>query len=215
MDGAPKRGSRVWGPTAAILAGGQARRLGGRNKAGLRLGDLSLLDRQLAVLREVVDRTIIIANDPAPYRASGVPVIADLAPQGGALGAIYTAIQSAQTDRTLIVACDMPFLSVPLLDYLVAAGDTADLAIPRTARGYEPLCATYSRRCANGVLDLIAAGRLRLSGVAGIAGLTIRELGPDELARFGREDVLFFNINTPEDYARATDLMGEYCSPGG
>jgi molybdopterin-guanine dinucleotide biosynthesis protein A len=176
---------------------------------------MSLLDRQLAVLRNVVDRTIIIADDSAPYRASGVPVIPDLAPHGGALGAIYTAIQSARTERTLIVACDMPFLSVPFLDYLVAAGESADIAIPRPARGYEPLCATYSRRCANGVLDLIEAGRLRLSGVAGIAGLTIRELGPDELAHFGRDDMLFFNINTPDDYTRATDLEGEYRSPRG
>ena len=201
--------------TAAILAGGQSRRLGGRNKADLRLGDASLLDRQLALLREVVGPTVIIANDVQRYSACGVPVVPDLTPGAGALGAVYTAIQSAQTDRTLIVACDMPFLSVPLLAYLVAAGQASDIAIPRTARGYEPLCATYSRRCANGLLALIEAGRLRLSGVVGIPGLLVRELGPGELASFGREDELFFNINTPDDYARATDLVGEYRSPKG
>jgi molybdopterin-guanine dinucleotide biosynthesis protein A len=201
--------------TAAILAGGRSQRLGGRNKAGLRLGNTSILERQLAVLRRVADHTIIIANDPDAYRPFGVPVHPDLAPDAGALGALYTAIQSAPSDRTLIVACDMPFLDVPFLDHLIAAGSAADIAIPRSARGYEPLCATYSRRCADGVRRLIEAKHLKLSDVAGMPGLAIREIGPEEIAPFGREEMLFFNINTPDDYARAADLVGEYRSPIG
>jgi molybdopterin-guanine dinucleotide biosynthesis protein A len=201
--------------TAAILAGGRGRRLGGRNKATLRVGERSLLDRQLAALQEVVGRTVIIASDPLPYRDVGVPVVPDDPPGRGALGALHTAIQAGRPGGTLVVACDMPFLSALLLRYLAEAGDTADIVIPRTSRGYEPLCATYSARCAAGVQDLLEAGDLRLSSVTGISGLTIRELGPDEVARFGREDVLFFNINTPEDYARASELAAEYRSlPG-
>ena len=132
--------------TGAILAGGRARRLGGLNKAGLTLhpGGPSVLDRQLARLRRVVDHTIIIANDADAFGSFGVPVIPDMRPDDGALGALYTAIQAAPTDRTLVMACDMPFVSEPLLAYLVGAGGAADIAIPRTARGYEPLCATYS-----------------------------------------------------------------------
>ncbi len=60
--------------TGAILAGGQSRRLGGRNKAGvLHIGGASVLDRQLARLRRVVDRTIIVANDADRFAATGVP----------------------------------------------------------------------------------------------------------------------------------------------
>lgn len=199
--------------TAAILAGGRSQRLGGRNKAALGLGGTSILDRQLAVLRLVAERTIIIANDAEPYRPFGVPVVPDLTPEGGALGAVYTAIESAPSERTLVVACDMPFLSAPFLVHLIAAGSAADIAIPRSARGYEPLCATYSRRCAEGVRRLIETKHFKLSDVAGIRGLTVREIGPEEIAPFGREEMLFFNINTPDDYARAADLVGEYRSP--
>lgn len=198
--------------TAAILAGGQSRRLGGRNKASLQVGGASVLDHQLARLRRVVDRTIIIANDREAFRASGVPVIQDLTPDAGALGALYTAVHAARTDRTLVMACDMPFVSEPLLAFLVEAGRTADIVIPRTARGYEPLCATYSRRSAGELLRLVEEKRFTLSEVALIPGLTIRELGPDELKPFGPEEVLFFNINTPDDYARAIDLDGAYRS---
>ena len=192
--------------TGAILAGGRSRRLGGRNKAALKIGDATVLDRQLARLRGVVDRTIIVAGDAAPFAWTGLPVIPDLKPGDGALGALRTAVYAAQTDRTLVMACDMPFVTEALLGYLVDAGRAADIAIPRTSRGYEPLCATYSRRCADEMARLIAERRFKLSEVALIPGLIIRELGPDELRPFGPEERLFFNINTCDDYARAIDL---------
>ena len=192
--------------TGAILAGGRSRRLAGRNKAALKIGDATVLDRQLASLRGVVDRTIIVAGDAAPFAWTGLPVIPDLRPGDGALGALRTAVHAAQTDRTLVMACDMPFVTEALLGYLVDAGRAADIAIPRTRRGYEPLCATYSRRCADEMARLIAERRFKLSEVALIPGLIIRELGPDELRPFGPEELLFFNINTSDDYARAIDL---------
>jgi molybdopterin-guanine dinucleotide biosynthesis protein A len=201
--------------TGAILAGGRSRRLGGLNKSALQFGGASLLDRQLARLRRVVDRTIIIANDAEAFGASGVPVIPDLEPGNGALGGLYTAVHMADSDRTLVIACDMPFVSEPLLAYLVEAGRSVDIAIPRTARGYEPLCATYSRRSAGELLRLIEEKRFRLSAVAQITALAIREIGPGELHPFGPEQVLFFNINTPEDRARALDLDGEWGNPRG
>jgi molybdenum cofactor guanylyltransferase len=201
--------------TGAILAGGRARRLGGLNKAGLILhpGGASVLERQLSRLRRVVDRTVIIANNTDRFPDAGVPVIADLLPDAGALGALYTAVHTAATDRTLVVACDMPFVSEPLLAHLVEAGRAVDIAIPRTARGYEPLCATYSPRCAVELRRLIDENRFRLSNVARIPGLTVREIARDELKMFGPDEVLFFNLNTPDDVARAIDLDGEYHYP--
>jgi molybdopterin-guanine dinucleotide biosynthesis protein A len=201
--------------TGAILAGGRSRRLGGLNKAGLvlRPGGPSVLNQQLSRLSRVVERTIIIANDADRFSSAGVPVIADLVPEGGALGALYTAVHAATTDRTLVIACDMPFLTEPLLAHLVAAGRDVDIAIPRTARGYEPLCATYSHRSAQELRRLLDEKRFRLSDVATIPGLNVREIGRDELQTFGPEEVLFFNLNTPDDYARAIDLDGEYHYP--
>ena len=201
--------------TGAILAGGRSRRLGGVNKAGLilRPGGASILDRQLMRLRRVVDRVVIVAADAHRFSAAGVPVVQDLVPDGGALGALYTAVHSAETERTLVLACDMPFVSEPLLAHLIGIGREVDIAIPRTARGYEPLCATYSRRCIPELRRRLDEGQFRIHEVARIPGLNVREVGRDELKAFGPEEVLFFNLNTPDDHARAIELDAEYHYP--
>jgi molybdopterin-guanine dinucleotide biosynthesis protein A len=201
--------------TGAILAGGRSRRLGGVNKAALilRPGGASILDRQLMRLRRLVDRTFIVAGDADRFGSAGVPVVRDLVPDGGALGALYTAVHSAETERTLVLACDMPFVSEPLLAHLIGIGRNVDIAIPRTAQGYEPLCATYSRRCAAELRRLLDEGRFRLGEVTRIPGLNVREVGGDELKAFGPEEVLFFNLNTPDDHARAIDLDADYHYP--
>jgi molybdopterin-guanine dinucleotide biosynthesis protein A len=201
--------------TGAILAGGRARRLGGLNKARLILhpGSASVLDRQLARLRRVVDRTIIIANDAEPFSGAGVPVIPDLVPDGGALGALYTAVHAAGTERVLVIACDMPFVSERLLAHLVSVGSPVDIAIPRTARGYEPLCATYSRRSANELRRLIDERRFRLSDVARIPGLNVHEVGQGRAQRVRAGRGVVLQPQAPRIHTRAIDLDGEYHYP--
>jgi molybdopterin-guanine dinucleotide biosynthesis protein A len=187
---------------AAILAGGRATRLGGRDKAALPFGDLRLIERQILALRAVTADVFIVTNQPERYAALGLPAHADRRPGTGALGGIYTAIVASPAPQTLVVACDLPFLSAAFLRHLAARGRDADLAIPRSAGGYEPLCASYSRGCADPIGRLLDAGRLKAADVAS-AGLRVVEIGPDECAPFDPDGTLFLNVNTPDDYARA------------
>jgi molybdopterin-guanine dinucleotide biosynthesis protein A len=198
-------GDHEW--TIAILAGGRATRFGGRNKAGLRLGRDTFLDRQLAIARVLARRTIVIANDPRPFQAADVSIVADIAPGTGALGGLYTALAATRSARTLVLACDMPFVTASFLTYLMACGEGVDIAIPRTGRGYEPLCATYSRSCLGMLHRRVKAGQLKISdAIADAQTLVVREIGPDEIAQQGELPTLFSNINTPDDYARALEL---------
>ena len=199
--------------SAAILAGGRARRLGGRDKAALQVGPSVILERQLAILRTLVDRILIVANDEARYAGYGVPVVCDLVPDAGALGGLYTAIRAAGTSRTLVMACDLPFLTRAFLSRLVADGDEVDVVLPRTADGFQPLCATYSDRAGVHLGIQIQAGvRKVIDAVRQADGLVIRELGPADLAPYDRQGTLFFNVNTPDDYVRAIDLEARLCS---
>ena len=184
------------------------------NTAGLKLGpgSASVLDRQLSRLSRVVDRTVIIANDAGRFAAAVVPVIADLLPDAGARGALYTAVHAAATDRTLVIACDMPFASEPLLAHLVDAGRWSTLRFPEPREDMNR-CAPRIPAAAGELRRLIDEKRSRLGDVARIPGLVVREIAGDELNVFGPEEVLFFNLNTPDDYARAIDLDGEYHYP--
>jgi molybdopterin-guanine dinucleotide biosynthesis protein A len=189
--------------SAAILAGGRATRLGGADKASLIVGGVRIVERQLAALAAVTADVRIVAHDAARYADLGVPVVGDAIADAGPIGGLYTALLHARHDRVLVLACDLPFVPAAFLERLAAESRTAqevDAVVPVTARGPEPLCAVYWKRCAGRVRDRIARGDLRMTAL--LADLRVRELGHDAIAPYDGE-ALFENVNTPHDYARA------------
>jgi molybdopterin-guanine dinucleotide biosynthesis protein A len=186
--------------TAAILAGGRARRLGGLDKSQLVIDGRTILDRQLRVLRHVADRVVIVANDPDRFADVGVPVFEDLVPGTGALGGIYTALVIAK-EPVMVVACDMPHLTAPFLAHVMDAGRKADMALPHTADGYHPLCACYTQTCLEPIRQRLETGRLKVLDLLG--DVHVRTIEPVELAAFDPDGLLLLNINTPDDLARA------------
>ena len=191
--------------TAAIIAGGQARRLGGLAKSDLVIGGRRIIDRQLSVLGPITEHILIVSNDHHPFRASGLRVCADLTPGAGPLGGLYTALVRSPTAQTIVVACDLPFLTVSFLRHLVARADGADAAIPRTAAGTQPLCAVYDRSCVEPIRARLERRELQVSGLRDAVRMT--EIGPSEVAPFDPDGTLFFNVNTLDDYTGATDLV--------
>jgi len=197
-------------PAAAILAGGRARRFGGEQKGILRIGGVRIIDRQVAVLRAIADPVFVVAPDPDPFADLGLEVTPDIIPGCGALGGIYTAIVRSPRDRTIVVACDMPFLSAALLRYMVERDD-GDLVIPRSRRGHEPLCAVYGSACGAPIRRRIDEGALQASQLP--EGVTVVEIGPEIIERYDPDDLMFVNVNTPHDYARAQGLSTSMAEP--
>src|SRR5512139_3858067 len=107
--------------TAAILAGGQARRLGGLNKSALAVGASTVLQRQLAALHGLTPHILIVGRDSMPGLDGGIRVVPDRVAGAGALGGVYTALLEAPTDVVLVMACDMPYVTAPFLEALVHA----------------------------------------------------------------------------------------------
>jgi molybdopterin-guanine dinucleotide biosynthesis protein A len=188
---------------AAILAGGLARRMGGADKAALAIGGQTIAERQLAVLRDVATAVFVVGGDPARWPAD-VAVVPDAVPDAGALGGIYTAITASPCDRVLVVGCDMPFLSRRFLRMLAEVPD-ADVVLPRSERGYEPLCAIYSKACAAALRERIDRGE-RHAAVRP-EGVRVTEIGPAVLAAFDPDGLLMANVNTPHDYERIVSLL--------
>jgi molybdopterin-guanine dinucleotide biosynthesis protein A len=181
---------------AAILAGGRARRLGGANKGTLTIGATAIVDRQLDALSSLVREIFVVGREDQAWTDRGLRVVPDDIPEAGPLGGIYTAIRHSPADRTLVVACDMPYLSRPFLERLAAVGD-ADLVIPRTARGYEPLCAIYSRRCEAEIHERLMRGEYQAWKRP--VHIRVAEVSVGD-------DLSVVNVNTPHDYERAKGL---------
>jgi len=184
----------------AILAGGRARRFGGRDKARLVVEGRSIIDRQVDLLRRISDEVFVVGHDAGRFADLGLPVFEDRVAGAGALGGILTALESTQADRVLVIACDMPFLVEGLLRALVSRADSGHGAWVRTTRGPEPLVACYRQSAQALIRTAIASGRLKAADLG--AQLNLRDLTEAEVALFGAPGQLLANLNTPEDYAR-------------
>jgi molybdopterin-guanine dinucleotide biosynthesis protein A len=189
---------------AAILAGGHARRFDGVDKGALTVGDRPIIERLAEVLRRITPDVFAVGDRGGSAAAAGLRVVPDAVDYGGALARIYTAIVASPSDRTLVVGCDMPFLTERFIRHL-AAFEHADVVMPRSASGLEPLCAIYGRGCAEKILARLERGE-RQAAVP-LEGMRIVEVGHGDLAAFDPEGLLFVNVNTPHDYARAQRMI--------
>jgi molybdopterin-guanine dinucleotide biosynthesis protein A len=209
-----------------ILAGGQSRRMG-RDKAFIELGGKPIIQRALDAVRAVCTETIIVANDTETYARWGARVVSDVFPGKGALGGVFSGLQAAREVYALAVACDMPFLNVELLRYLVSLAPAFDVVIPRaddpsaqsvrgdgrsTKRiGLHPLHAVYSKNCLAAMETRLKAGDLRLIGFPA----TVRVVEAEEIDRFDGGHWSFFNVNTAEDLIVAQSNSHVVASQGG
>lgn len=185
---------------AAILAGGRARRFGGQDKSRLVVLGQPIIVRQRHVLQRVAQSIFVVGADPERFADLGLTVHADRLPGLGAIGGLYTALEVADTNAVIVVACDLPFLHEGVLRELVRRSASADGAWIRSARGVEPLFACYQRSARHAVLAEIQAGRLKASDLGHV--LRMAEITAPELAALGATDAVLANLNSPDDYAR-------------
>lgn len=139
--------------TGIILAGGEAKRAGGREKYLFEYDGETFLERLLSTLKDAVDEIIIVARDDihcrrfeeicAGFEAKIVP---DIRKGLGPVGGLHAGVQSAGGETIFAVACDMPFVNGDVIRYLFSLSGNCDAVIPRWEEGFiEPLHAVYKR----------------------------------------------------------------------
>src|SRR5437762_6813312 len=96
--------------TGVVQAGGRSTRMGGRPKALLELSGRRIIERVVDAITPVVDDLLIVTNTPELYAFLGLSMVADVYPDHGSLGGIYSGLRAAPGDAAFTVACDMPFL---------------------------------------------------------------------------------------------------------
>ncbi|NCC34960.1 MAG: molybdenum cofactor guanylyltransferase [Chloroflexia bacterium] len=204
--------------TAIILAGGVSRRLG-TDKRRLRLwGDAgpTLLEHTLAVVAPLCAEVVVVLNDASAWPDLKVRTVPDVYPDGGALGGIYSGLQTTTTPYALVVASDMPLLNHALLAAMLAWPRNYDLLVPRHAlpsttrnqAGFEPLHAIYRRTCLEPMRQLLEAGRRRIIDVYPRLDVTCIE--PEVWQRYDPAGHSLRSLNTPSDFAELQALISFY-----
>jgi molybdopterin-guanine dinucleotide biosynthesis protein A len=205
-----KRYSQV---AAFILAGGFSSRMG-REKGLLEFNGEPLIVRTARTIEPLVTEVTVV-GPPEHYGALGLRAIADqnLRGRGGIetvrtpLVGIATALSATKMPWNLILACDLPYLTADWLDWLLsrAVDSSAQIAMPSTSRGLEPLAAVYRRECAAPIMAALGRGvRKVIDAMAEFRTELFSENDWNELDPEGR---VLKNMNAPGDYEEAKEWL--------
>jgi len=190
--------------TISIQAGGQSQRMG-RDKALVHLAGKPLIEHVLSHVGGLGDEIIITTNHPEGLSYLGIRLESDPIPGAGSLAGLHTAMKAAHHAHTLVLACDMPFISRPLLEYMVELSPKADVIVPLRNGFFEPLHAVYSQSCLQPIETVLMDGNTNV--VSFYDHVQVRIIDEIELAQYDPRGMSFFNINTPEDLAQAEDYL--------
>jgi molybdopterin-guanine dinucleotide biosynthesis protein A len=163
-----------------------------------------LIQRVVDRMTPIADEIIVTTNHPDDYTFLNLRLVPDLKPGRGALGGLYTALFSATQSIVAVVACDMPFASVSLFEAArrLLVEEEADVVIPRTDEGYEPIHAIYRRAvCVPAIESALDADQWKV--IAWFPQVKVRTLTLEEIRLYDPSGLAFWNLNTPEEFAEA------------
>ena len=187
-----------------ILAGGKSQRVG-TDKALLELAGEPLIGWVLERLQRLSDDLIIVAKDTAPYAQMAARPVTDVYPGQGALVGLHAGLRAARHPLALAVACDMPFLDLRLLRYMIVLGRDHDAVVPRIGGYPEPLHALYRvERCLPAIEQALDSGQFKMTSF--FPDVRVRYVEEHEVDLFDPEHLSFFNLNTTEDWQRGQEL---------
>lgn len=195
--------------TTIVLAGGKSLRLG-RNKAVEQFGAKPLIQHVIDIVSQIDSDIIVVAasRDQLPPLASNIQIAIDCCnPGSAALIGLYSGLKEADSFYSLVVACDMPYLNIELLRYIISAAEGFDAAMPRIKNFIEPLHAVYSKNCLEPLRAQIESGNLQIFPL--VKKVNVRFIEEDELSRFDPQHLSFLNVNYEHDLSKARKLMGK------
>jgi molybdopterin-guanine dinucleotide biosynthesis protein A len=189
-----------------VLAGGRSRRLG-RNKALEQFGDRPLIQRVIDTITHLDDDIVVVAASKGqlPQLDDRIRTAIDRYPMSGALVGIFTGLKTARSQHCLTVACDMPFLNIDLLRYMISVSEACDAVIPRMGDMIEPLHAVYSKDCVEPIRLQFDSGNLKISDL--LDKVRVRYVDREEIERYDPQHLSFMNVNSENDLNKARGHM--------
>lgn len=173
--------------------------MGGRNKAFLNVGGRRVIDRIIDVLTPLFDEILLVAKEPSLYVDLSIKAAKDLFTARSSLTGIHAGLSQTRAEFGFVVPCDAPFLQPDLIRAILEeiSSDT-DVVIPHINGIYQPLCATYSKRCVPYIEDMLKQNDFKIINLFGKVHL--KTVSIEKLMHADPGQRSFININTPETY---------------
>lgn len=194
----------------SIQAGGQSLRMG-RDKALVHLAGKPLIEHVLERIEGLGDEILITTNNPESLTYLGIRLERDSVPGAGSLAGLQTALKAARGSHVLVLACDMPFISRPLVEFMIELTPQADIIVPQRVGHFEPMHAIYSQACLPPIQAALKDGHSQVFRF--YDQVQIRKINETELSKFDPQGMSFFNINTPKDLAFAENFIRQTTEP--
>ena len=201
-----KDGETTTSISAILLAGGKSRRLG-RDKALENIGGERIIDKVITKVSKCCDEVLVVGDRPARYQELDLPeeikFVHDHFANAGSLGGLYTGLSKSLSDWCLLVACDMPFLSVDLLNDMKskAIDSKAHALVPIIDGRFQPTHAFYNKRCLPYIERNIKLGLFKMIGYFNEINVKTVVFDSNEMNQDTERS--FFNLNTKEDLQKA------------
>lgn len=187
-----------------ILAGGRSERMGA-DKALLTFSHSTLIEHLIHELSGAVREVLVVTREPEKFRFLSTPVVTDLLDESCALSGLHAGLSYSTFPFNFVLACDLPLFDARLVANLAGfIESTTRIVVPHGGKGFESLCAVYSRELLPSIESNRAAGRLALQDLYEPSHTTI--IDTYDLEEFTHPDV-FFNMNSQDDYRKALELF--------
>ncbi len=192
--------------SAILLAGGKSSRLG-TDKAKVKLDGESVMIQTIAEKLSALSDDIVVSTNGRRYEDITVSVrwATDVNPGAGSLMGLYSGLLAVKYDYAIAVACDMPFINIELLKYMMSLPRDYDALLPRIGDKTEQLHSIYSKSCLPKMQKFLDSGRLKIT--AFIDEINVKYISEDIINRYDPQHLSFFNVNTAEQLKQAQDIL--------
>ena len=182
---------------AVILAGGLNSRMGGHNKAFLKVGERTILERLLDTIETIFDEILLVTRQPELYADLPIRVTTDIYSARSSLTGIHAGLKRADAPFAFVVPCDAPFIQPSLVQFLLDELEPdIDVLVPVIGDHYEPLCAIYSKRCLPYIEDQLDRDDFTIINFFNL--VNCKSIPAQRIQTADDEMISFYNVNTPD-----------------
>ncbi|MDD3677943.1 MAG: molybdenum cofactor guanylyltransferase [Dehalococcoidales bacterium] len=192
--------------SAILLAGGKSSRLG-TDKAKVKLDGESVMIQAIAEKLSGLSEDIVVSTNGRRYEDITIPVrwAIDVRPGAGSLMGLYSGLLAAKHDYAIAVACDMPFINIELLKYMISLPRDYDALLPKIGEQTEQLHSIYSKNCLPKMEKYLNSGHLKITSF--MDEIDVKYVDEDIINKYDPRHLSFFNVNTAQQLNEAQDIL--------